>query len=122
MKPAEIREQGDEALVELKKDLARKLWKSRFNNFTNQLDDTDSLRRSRRDLARINTIMTERANGKNVGAAKGGAAAGAPKAKKAPKAAPVAKAAKAAAAPEAAEKTTKKTAAKKPAAKKTATK
>lgn len=60
MKPAEIRELSDEELKNLESDLARKLWKARFDNHTNQLDDTASIAQIRRDIARVKTIRTER--------------------------------------------------------------
>ena len=60
MKTAEIREKNDEDLVELEKTTARELWKARFANHSNQLDDTNKVRRLRRDLARMKTIQGER--------------------------------------------------------------
>ena len=36
-------------------ELTRELWKARFSNFTNQLDDTAKIRRLRREIARIKT-------------------------------------------------------------------
>ncbi len=61
MKTAELREKTDEDLVELEKTTARELWKSRFANHSNQLDDTNKVRRLRRDIARMKTLQTERA-------------------------------------------------------------
>lgn len=61
MKNAEIREKSDEDLVELEKTTARELWKARFANHSNQLDDTNKVRRLRRDIARMKTIQGERA-------------------------------------------------------------
>ena len=60
MKPAEIRERTDQELAALQKELRRDVWKTRFANWTNQLDDTAKIRRLRGDLARVNTILTER--------------------------------------------------------------
>ena len=59
MKLAEMREKTPSELVEIERDLARELWNARFQNFTNQLDNTAKIGRARRDLARIKTIMTE---------------------------------------------------------------
>ena len=59
-KPAELREKSDEDLVELEKTMARDLWKSRFANHSNQLDDTNKVRRLRRDIARVKTLQGER--------------------------------------------------------------
>ena len=66
-KPADLREKTDDELVELEKTMARDLWKSRFSNYSNQLDDTDKIRRLRRDIARVKTVQTERASKKKSG-------------------------------------------------------
>ena len=63
MKPSEIREKSQEELVALEDELRRKLWKARFDNHTNQLDNTAEIPGLRRDLARVKTILTERAGG-----------------------------------------------------------
>jgi len=60
MKTDELRKQSDEELVELEKTMARDLWKSRFANHSNQLDDTNKVRRLRRDIARVKTLRGER--------------------------------------------------------------
>ena len=60
MKPSELREKTTEELQELEHSLARDLWKSRFENYTNQLDDTAKIRRLRREVARVKTLLTER--------------------------------------------------------------
>lgn len=59
MKAKEIRE-GDKNLAELENELTKELWKARFDNHSNQLDDTDKIRRLRRDIARVKTINTQR--------------------------------------------------------------
>ena len=51
MKTEELRECTDERLGELDKSLRREIFESRIKNFTNQLDDTASIRRAKRDLA-----------------------------------------------------------------------
>ena len=61
MKASELREQTIDELKEQERDLTRELWKSRMDNHTNQLDDTAKLRRLRRDIARVKTLLTERA-------------------------------------------------------------
>ena len=61
MKPAEIRELNQEELTNLESDLSRKLWKARFDNHTNALDDTSDIRKIRGDIARVKTILTQRA-------------------------------------------------------------
>lgn len=61
MKPNDIRERTTEELRELEKELSKKLWKARFDNHTNQLDDTSEIPKIRRDIARVKTILVERA-------------------------------------------------------------
>jgi len=61
MKPKEIRERTVEDLKELEKDLARQVWKARFDNHTNQLDDTAKANRLRKDVARVKTELNARA-------------------------------------------------------------
>ena len=60
MKSEDIRANTIEELSVLEEDLRRQLWKARFDNQTNQLDDTSSIHKLRRDLARVKTILTER--------------------------------------------------------------
>ena len=60
MKPEDIRANSIEELSVLEGDLRRQLWKARFDNQTNQLDDTSSIQKLRRDLARVKTILTQR--------------------------------------------------------------
>jgi len=61
MKAKELRERTDEHLRELEKSLAKDVFDGHFKNFTNRLNDTALIRRSRRDLARVKTILTQRA-------------------------------------------------------------
>ena len=60
MKKTELRERSLTDLAQLEGELARDLWKARFSNFTNQLDDTGKIRRLRREIARVKTIRTEK--------------------------------------------------------------
>jgi large subunit ribosomal protein L29 len=60
MKTTELRERTLGDLAQLEEDLVKDLWKARFSNFTNQLDDTAKLRRLRREIARVKTIRTEK--------------------------------------------------------------
>ena len=60
MKISEVREKSSEELQSLEGDLKRKLWKARFDNLSNQLDDTSSIPALRRDIARVKTVLTER--------------------------------------------------------------
>jgi large subunit ribosomal protein L29 len=97
MKAKDLRERTVEDLRELEKSLAKDTFTNRFKNFTNRLDDTSVINKTRRDLARVKTILRQTET------------AAAPKAE-------VAAPAKKAASKKAA---TKKTAAKKTASKKT---
>jgi large subunit ribosomal protein L29 len=56
----ELRDCTVERLNDLETTLRRQVFEARIKNFTNQLDDTDSIRRARRDLARVKTIINER--------------------------------------------------------------
>ena len=61
MKSKDLRERTTEHLKELEKQLAGDVFQARFKNFTNRLNDTALIRRTRRDLARVKTILTQRA-------------------------------------------------------------
>ena len=61
MKPKEMRERTPGELEQMERDLARDLWKTRFSNFTNQLDNTSKIRHLRREIARVKTILTQKA-------------------------------------------------------------
>jgi len=61
MKSKELRERTDEALLELEKQLEKQSFDDRFKNYTNRLNDTASIRRAKKDLARVKTILTQRA-------------------------------------------------------------
>ena len=91
MKAKDLREKSLEDLKELEKSTMKEVFQTKFKNFTNRLDDTSMIRKTRRELARIRTLLVERTRG----AAGTEAAVKAPAAPKAPKAKP----AKAAAAP-----------------------
>jgi large subunit ribosomal protein L29 len=61
MKASEVRERTTDELNELESDLRRQIWQARFDNHSNALDDTSKVKRLRRDLARVKTILTQRA-------------------------------------------------------------
>ena len=60
MKAKEIRERTTEHLEELEKQLSGEVFQARFKNFTNRLNDTATIRKTRRDLARVKTILAQR--------------------------------------------------------------
>jgi large subunit ribosomal protein L29 len=61
MKAKDLRERTTEHLSELEKSLSSELFEARFKNFTNRLNDTATIRKAKRDLARVKTILTQRA-------------------------------------------------------------
>jgi large subunit ribosomal protein L29 len=60
MKATDLREKSVEDLRELQKTLAHDVFESRLKNFTNRLGDMSSIRKTRRDLARVITLLRER--------------------------------------------------------------
>jgi large subunit ribosomal protein L29 len=60
MKASELKDKSDSELVELEKSLGGELFQSRLQNYTNQLDDTASIPRRRRDIARVKSEIRRR--------------------------------------------------------------
>ncbi len=60
MKAIELRERSTEDLVELKTQLRKDLFSYRMKNYVNQLDDTSLLGKTKKDIARIEQILSER--------------------------------------------------------------
>ena len=56
----DLRTKSGDELIELVATTKNKLFQSRFENYTNRLNDTAQVRKLRRDLARMNTIVSER--------------------------------------------------------------
>jgi len=71
VKTGDLRGLTNEELQLAEKNKAEELFKLRFQHHTGQLQDTASVRTLRRDLARIKTIITERANGIGVAPGEG---------------------------------------------------
>jgi large subunit ribosomal protein L29 len=63
MKASDLREKSVEDLRELQASLARDTFQNRLKNFTNRLDDTSQIRKTKRDLARVITLLRERSAG-----------------------------------------------------------
>jgi large subunit ribosomal protein L29 len=61
MKPSEIRELSTDNLQTKLNDSREELMRLRFQQSTGELTDTSRLRQIRRDIARILTILQERA-------------------------------------------------------------
>jgi large subunit ribosomal protein L29 len=61
MKAKDLREKSVEDLRELQASLRTDTFQNRLKNFTNRLDDTSAIRKTKRDLARVHTLLGERA-------------------------------------------------------------
>jgi large subunit ribosomal protein L29 len=64
MKPTELREKSAEDLAALERELRQGLFEHRLKNFTNRLDDTSLVRKARRDIARVRTLLAEKSRQK----------------------------------------------------------
>jgi large subunit ribosomal protein L29 len=60
MRMSEIRERSDEELETLARQLVEDQYKFRVQKATNQLEDTSTARRARKDLARVLTVLRAR--------------------------------------------------------------
>ena len=60
MKAKDLHERTTEDLSTLRNTCKEELFSYRMKNFTNQLEDTSLIKKSRRDLARIESILNER--------------------------------------------------------------
>jgi large subunit ribosomal protein L29 len=60
MKAKDLRERTTEDLGELRAQLEKDLFSYRMKNHTGQLEDTSLLGKTRRDLARIQLILSQR--------------------------------------------------------------
>lgn len=59
-RPAELREMNDEQLVHELRETEQELFRLRFQAATEKLDAPSNLKKLRRDIARIKTILRER--------------------------------------------------------------
>jgi len=57
----DIRDRSDEELAKMLDDTKSTLFQLRLKNATHQLDNTGEIQKNRREIARILTIMNERA-------------------------------------------------------------
>lgn len=60
MKPSAIREMGAEELAHKQTELQEKLFRLRVQKSVGQLDNTMRLRETRRDIARVKTILKQK--------------------------------------------------------------
>jgi large subunit ribosomal protein L29 len=61
MKAKDLRERATQDLVELRDSARKELFQGRMKNSTNQLEDTSVLGKARKEIARIDTLLRERA-------------------------------------------------------------
>ncbi|MGH9761146.1 MAG: 50S ribosomal protein L29 [Blastocatellia bacterium] len=66
MKAEEMRELSDDQLQEKIGELKESLFRMRFKLSLGNTDVVKQIREQRRDLARVNTLMTQRSKGKQV--------------------------------------------------------
>ena len=59
MKPEELRELGISELLEREGELARELFNLRFQLATGQLSTHTALKKTKRDIARVKTVLKE---------------------------------------------------------------
>ena len=62
MKAAEVRAMNKADLEKKLSELKAELFNLRFQNATNQLDNTSRIKEVRKNIARIQTVITEKAN------------------------------------------------------------
>ena len=62
MKAKDLRERSTEDLAELKTSIEKDLFSHRMKNATDQLGDTSLLGKARKDIARVELILHERAS------------------------------------------------------------
>ena len=67
MKAKDLRERSTEDLAQLKGSIEKDLFGYRMKNFTGQLEDTSLLKKSKKDIARIELILHERVGGQDSG-------------------------------------------------------
>ncbi len=70
MKAKDLRERSTDDLLALSRSLRQELFSYRMKNCTNRLDDTSLLGKTRKDIARVELVLAERARG--LGPADGG--------------------------------------------------
>jgi large subunit ribosomal protein L29 len=68
---AKVREMSDKELEDALREAKQDLWSARFALSTRQLNDTSSIPRTRRQIARILTVQRERGVGAAAGNGKG---------------------------------------------------
>ncbi len=62
MKAKDLKERDTADLVQLRDVTRREMFQQKMKNHTGQLEDTSLMQKARRDIARIETILRERAS------------------------------------------------------------
>jgi large subunit ribosomal protein L29 len=62
MKASEIRELSADEIQQKLNDMKHELFNLRFQHETGQLENPRKIKQTKQNIARINTVMTERAN------------------------------------------------------------
>ena len=62
MKAKDLRERSTEDLAQLKASMSKDLFSHKMKNFTGQLDDTSLIPKTRKDIARIELLLSEHAS------------------------------------------------------------
>ena len=60
MKPSKVREMGTEELVTKERELQEQLFRLRVQQSIGQLENAIKLRETRRDIARVKTVLKEK--------------------------------------------------------------
>ena len=60
MKPSQVREMGPDELKTKEKELSEQLFRLRVQKSLGQLDNAIKLRETRRDVARVKTVLREK--------------------------------------------------------------
>jgi large subunit ribosomal protein L29 len=63
MKASQLREKSDSELIEQERELREELFNLRFQHSTGQLENTMSLIRVKKDIARVKAVLRERVLG-----------------------------------------------------------
>jgi large subunit ribosomal protein L29 len=74
MKYGDLNEKSTADLAELKTSLTKELFSFKMKNSVGQLEDTSIMGKTKKDLARIEQILTDRSRAPEAGSAEGGKA------------------------------------------------
>jgi large subunit ribosomal protein L29 len=64
MKAKDLKDRSVDDLSALEKELQGQFFENRLKNFTNRLDDTSLIRKTKRDIARVKTVLAQKSNAK----------------------------------------------------------